>query len=200
MDVERVLRHDFTILMARSDEGKTMYLADLIKQYKAKYNGDVHVFGVNKQVISKLGAIPFDSLLQLEKIQNSIIIADEIGTLFDLENRKYRKQVENILRLVNHNGNKIVASGLPSDFKKFLCAKAKCFIFKTLNITDMINGSLAKEILLQYKGNGVGVYSFQIAKNEALIYDGDYYTESVKYEKDFDTKKDNKNLFQKRGR
>lgn len=197
MDVERILRNDFTILLSRSDEGKTMTIINLIEEYKKKYRGDVRVFGIDKDIANKLKVKTFNSLLELEKIKGAIICIDEINLIFDLENRKYRRQIERILRLVNHNGNKLFMGGLCSDFKKFICGKAKCFLFKGLNISSLINGSLAKEILLQYKGDGVGVYNFEMDKNKVLCYDGEYFVEDVKYFHEYDTKKDNKNLFQK---
>lgn len=195
MKIERILNNDLTILLARSNEGKTQTIINLIKGYKEKYKGDVQTFGISKIITDKLKVNTFNSLLELEKIKNSIILIDEVATIFDLEDRKYRKQIENILRLVNHNGNKIFLSGLCSDFKKFLCAKAKCFLFKGLNISDLINGSLAKEILLQYKGDGVGVYNFELPKDKLLCYDGQYFIEEVKYYKELDLKTGNINLF-----
>lgn len=195
MDIQRLLNNDLSIVVGMSNVGKSLLLYQLIAQYKAQYKGEVWVYGMNESITDKLKVKSFRSLLELEKITNSIVIVDEVGTLFDLEDRKQRKQIETILRLVNHNGNKILLSGLPFDFKKFLCAKAKVFIFKALNITDMINGSLAKEIITQYKGEEKGIFSLQIPVGEALVYDGNYHTETFDYNKDYDTKLKNVDLF-----
>ena len=199
MDVKRILNNDFTILLSRSNEGKTMTILNLIEDYRKLFSGNIMVFGVDPAITSKFKVGTFSSLLELERIKNSIVFIDEVGTIFDLEERKYRKQIESTLRLVNHNGNKLFMSGVCHDFKRFLCAHAKCFMFKGLNISDLINGSLAKEILLQYKGNGVGVYSFELPKDKVLCYDGEYFTENVKYIKDCDLKTENVNLFVKKG-
>ena len=197
MDVKRILNNDLGILMSRSDEGKTHTLCYLIEQYKKQFNGTVTTFGFRDELIDLLNVKSFSSLIELEEIRNSIIIVDEVGSLFDLENRTKRHLIESTLRLVNHRGNKILLSGLPSDFKKFLCAKAKVFLFKTLMISDLINGSLAKEILMQYRGPGLGTYTLLFDKGTMLCYDGTFWKESCSYNEKFDTKKNNENLFKK---
>ena len=197
MNTERILNNDLGILMSRSNEGKTHTLCALIEEYKRQFNGNVTTFGFRDELIDLLNVNSFSSLIELEEIRNSIIIVDEVGSLFDLENRTKRHLIESTLRLVNHRGNKILLSGLPSDFKKFLCAKAKVFLFKTLMISDLINGSLAKEILLQYRGPGLGTYTLLFDKGTMLCYDGTFWKESCSYNEKFDTKKNNENLFQK---
>ena len=197
MNTERILNNDLGILMSRSDEGKTHTLCTLIEEYKRQFNGVVTTFGFRDELIDLLNVKSFSSLIELEEIRNSIIIVDEVGSLFDLENRTKRHLIESTLRLVNHRGNKILLSGLPSDFKKFLCAKAKVFLFKTLMISDLINGSLAKEILLQYRGPGLGTYTLLFDKGTMLCYDGTFWKESCSYNEKFDTKKNNENLFKK---
>ena len=197
MQTERILNNDLGILMSRSDEGKTHTLCTLIEEYKRQFNGVVTTFGFRDELIDLLNVKSFSSLIELEEIRNSIIIVDEVGSLFDLENRTKRHLIESTLRLVNHRGNKILLSGLPSDFKKFLCAKAKVFLFKTLMISDLINGSLAKEILLQYRGPGLGTYTLLFDKGTMLCYDGKFWVESCSYNEKFDTKKNNENLFKK---
>ena len=197
MNTERILNNDLGILMSRSDEGKTHTLCTLIEEYKRQFNGVVTTFGFRDELIDLLNVKSFSSLIELEEIRNSIIIVDEVGSLFDLENRTKRHLIESTLRLVNHRGNKILLSGLPSDFKKFLCAKAKVFCFKTLMISDLVNGSLAKEILLQYRGPGLGTYTLLFDKGTMLCYDGTFWKESCSYNEKFDTKKNNENLFKK---
>ena len=197
MNTERILNNDLGILMSRSDEGKTHTLCTLITEYKKQFNGNVTTFGFRDELIDLLNVKSFSSLIELEEIRNSIIIVDEVGSLFDLENRTKRHLIESTLRLVNHRGNKILLSGLPSDFKKFLCAKAKVFLFKTLMISDLVNGSLGKEILMQYRGPGLGTYTLLFDKGTMLCYDGTFWRENVSYNEKFDTKKNNENLFKK---
>ena len=195
IDVQRILKNDLTIALARTNEGKTSFLCELITQYQKDYAGKVYAFGLHPELVKKLDIIPFFSLLELENISSSIIVLDEIGKLFDMEDRKKRKLIENTLRLVVHRGNKLLASGLPTDFKKFLCAKATCFLYKSLEFADLINGSKAKDILLHYENNEMGAYGLHLPKNQVLCYDGSFWKEQFNYNPEFDTKKNGVDLF-----
>ncbi len=195
MKIERILKNDVSMLTARSNEGKTMLLCNIIKEYEKKYNGVVWAFGMKEELVEKLKIKQFSSLIELEEIKNAIIIIDEIGIIFDLENRKKKKQIDNTLRMINHNNNKLLLTGLPTDFKKYLCGKVKCFLFKALKISDLINGSDAKEIVNQYNGIEKGAFILNIPKDKVLCYDGNFWKENVKYNKEFDTKTNNVGLF-----
>jgi hypothetical protein len=193
--IERILRNNFTAFLARTNEGKTMTLCHLISLYKKYYSGDVVAFGMDGELTKKLGVRAIYSLIELEQVKSSIVILDELGILFDLTDRKKRGMIDTFFRKLDHNGNKCIGTGLPSDFKKFLCAKAKCFIFKGLNVNDLINGSLAKSILTQYKGAELGVFSFDIAKDKSLCYDGNFFELDFPYNPEWDTKSKNVDLF-----
>ena len=195
--VKRILNNDLTLLIARSNEGKSMLIYNLIKDYQTYYDGSIELFG-NEDMAKKLGIKSFNSMVELEDIKQSIIFIDEVGLLMDLQDRQRKKQTENVLRLVNHNGNKIFLGGLPMDFRRFLCAKAKVFLFKTLLFSDLVNGSIAKEVVKQYEGKEKGQFSLKIDIDKVLCYDGRYFKEKVAYLPEFDTKKDNVNLFSKK--
>ena len=196
IDIVRILKNDMTIVLGGSNSGKTMLLCNLITDYRKNFTGDVHCFGFRPTLAKDLKVKTFSSLLELEQLKNSIIVIDELNRLFDLNNRKKHSQVETILRMVNHNGNKLVLCGLPTDFKKFLCAKASCIIYKKLNFYDLINGSMAKLILEQYAEAENGVFCFGCAINEALcwVQEG-FWKETVQYKKEWDTKYHNPSLF-----
>lgn len=196
--LKRILSNDFSVLLARSDEGKSMFLAHLIKEYTELFKGNVWGYGLKDVIYNSLHINRFNSVLELEQIRDSIIVIDEIGTLFPMENRKNWVLIERTFRLVNHNGNRIIASGLCFDFKKWLSAKARCFMYKGLNLSDLINGSLAKNILMEYHGDCIGSFSLEIPKNKVLLYDGHYDMIEFPYYEEFDTKKDNIDLFQKK--
>jgi hypothetical protein len=198
INVRRILNNSLSILMSRTNEAKTSFLCSLIKEYQTKFTGNVYVFGLNPILVKTLNVIPFYSLIELEKIKNGIIIIDEVKTLFCLEDRKKFGQIESVLRLVNHNNNRLLLAGLPTDFKKFICAKATCFMYKGLDIGDLINGSRAKDFLNQYTGTEKGSFNLDIPKNEVLCYDNSFWKESFSYNSDYDTKKSNSDLFSER--
>jgi len=195
MNIKRILKNDLSIFMARSNEGKTMALVNLILAYKKRFDGDIWVFGMKEEITLALGVKTFQSLVELEQIKESIIVIDEVGLIFDLDNRKQKKQIDLTFRKVNHNGNKIILCGLPTDFKKYICAKAKCFMYKTLKISDLINGSEAKEVINQYNGDEKGTYILGLPINKMLCFDGHYWLEDIDYLIEFDTKRENKDLF-----
>lgn len=197
MNIKRILSNDLSVLMARSNEGKTMALCQIIDEYKKNYSGDIWTFGLKEELVEKLGVESFSSLPELETIKESIIIIDELLTLFDFSDKHNRKAVENVMRMVNHNGNKILLCGLPSDFNKYVSAKAKCFLFKGLNITDLINGAKTKQVVKDYKGVWKGEHKLNVPIDKMLCFDGFYWEETVHYNIQYDTKVDNKDLFKK---
>ena len=191
--IKSLLKEDITILLGKSNSGKTTLLNDMMltlsKVLKLK---NLYTYGIKNSKYKM-----FYSLLELEQIKNSFIFIDEIGLLFNLDDRKNKDQIDKILRLVNHNNNKLVLTGLPTDFKKFLSAKANTIIFKSLNKTDLINGSETKNVLVQYKDASNGVLSLQIPIDKALVYnktDG-FYMIDIEYSKATDTKQKNLNLW-----
>lgn len=190
--------NDLSLLMGMSNSAKSSFLYSLIKEYKDKYNGEVYAYGLDHTICLMLGVKTFSSLPELELIKGGIVIIDEVKKLIDISDRRNRKQVDNVFRLVNHKGNKMILSGLPSDFPKYICAKAKVFMYKSLAITDLINGCKAKTHLLDYKGDGIGNYTLDLPINEVLCYDDGYWNETFKYNEAFDTKKDNPDLFVKK--
>jgi hypothetical protein len=115
-------------------------------------------------------------------------------TLFDLDNRSAKRQIENTLRLIAHNNNVLVLCGLPENFKKFLCGKVTKWIFKKVTIEDFIRGSGAKKIVVDYKGEERGTEILNLMKDEALFYVTHYAKIKIPYLKQFDTKANNVKL------
>lgn len=199
----KILSNDINILTGQSNSGKSMALYHLIISYLKQYKGIVRTFGIPveqltyiKKYANSNNIQPFNSLLELEQIKESIIIIEEFGTLLDTNDRQKKRQIEEILRVVNHKGNKILLCGLPHDFKKFITCKAKSIMFKTLKMNDLINGSDAKEILKQYQGVGKGVYSFHIDVSSLLLWDGmAFEVLDIPYYEKLDNKRKNVNLF-----
>lgn len=171
-------------IIADTNQGKTNTIHHILNQlenytcntytYSIKSNNEIH------------------SLNELEQLKNSIIIIDELPTLFDLEDRKQKRQIENTLRLIHHNNNVLLLCGLGENFKKFLSAKINYFVFKKLTINDLINGSRAKTTVLNYNGPERGNTMLNLEINEAIVYDGFHYHKTrIPYVEEKDTKKEN---------
>jgi len=139
------------------------------------------------------------SVSELEQIKDSIIIVDELSSLFDLDNRKIKKQVENSLRLINHNNNILVVCGTPENFKKFISAKVDVIIYKKTTFADCVNGSRVKDLVMNYKGNQRGSEMLNLSVGEAVLFDGKHYSlMDIPYMKQYDSKKENKEIIRKR--
>ena len=87
-------------IIGNADSGKSNLLYSIIDQIKGY--AKIRAFGLRKDIKS---VHHFNSIKELEEITNSAVIIDEYYTLFDLENRKNKSQIEQILRLIFHNNN-----------------------------------------------------------------------------------------------
>jgi hypothetical protein len=174
--------------------GKSMLLYNIIELLNKEHKYKLFYYGLRLDLEIKdfLECQRVFSVTELESVRDSIIIIDELSSLFDLDNRKIKKQIENSLRLLNHNNNVIILCGTPENFKKFLSGKLDIILFKKVTLADCINGSRVKNILLGYKGYEMGSELLNIPVNKVLVYDGSHYgVESVDYLKHYDSKKDN---------
>ena len=202
MNIDRILNNDITILMSEINQGKSMCLINIVIEYMTHYLGDVYVYGLMPEVLIQMDTVrPFSSVLELEHLQNGIIIIDELNSLFNLNNRKEHRMIEKTLRMTAHHNNKIVMAGVPDNFRKFLSSLATGFMFKSLNLGSLINGSHGKRILEQYRLPEMGAFTLSIPKNKVLCYseeivDGSkFWMDDVVYFEQFDTKLKNSNLF-----
>ena len=204
MNIERILNNEITILTARRNEGKTQTLVNMILEYASKYSADIWVYGLKTCTIKALkkegiNVNVFYSIREMENIENSIIFADEAGQLLNVVNRKQQEEMLNTLRLVSHSNNRIILCGLPFDFKKIFSAQATCFMYKSLNIAELINCSTIKETLMEYKEAERGAYTLKLPKGKVLCYDaGGFWLDDVVYFKELDSKADNLDLFQEK--
>lgn len=176
------------------NQGKSMLLYHIMETLHKDSKFTLFTYGLR---LKYANAQQIYSVSELEQIRDSIIVIDELSSLFDLDNRKVKKQIENTLRLLNHNNNILILCGTPENFKKFISAKIDYVIFKKTTIADFINGSRLKNILTAYKGNERGSELLNLRINEALLYDGLHYSlMEVPYYKKFDSKADNQTIVQ----
>lgn len=182
-------------LIANCNEGKSNMLYYMLFKLM-ELGASLFAYGLKKEI---KGIKAVYSLPEIEQIKDSILIIDEFYSLMDIENRKEKRNIEAVLRLINHNNNIILLCGMPENMKKFISAKVNVFIFKKSSVSDFINGSRAKNILLAYRGKEMGSTILELPINEAIIYDGREYNKViVPYIKETDTKIDNKPIIPKR--
>lgn len=179
-------------MIADVNEGKSNFLYWIITELQRDYSFRLCSFGLRKD----MGEQKIYSIQELETITDSIVIVDEFYTLFDLEDRKNRRAIENTLRLINHNNNILILVGLPDNFKKFVASKLDVMIFKTCRIGDFVNGSRTKAVCTAYKGSELGSAMLAMPVDRAIVWDGHYEKVSVPYLERYDTKKGNVKILQ----
>ncbi len=169
-----------------TNTGKSNLIYYILDELKKDFRFKVHVYGLRCDVA---GTLKFSSVEELEQIKDSLIIIDEMFSLFDLDNRKTKTQIENTIRLLFHNNNILLLCGLGENFKKFLSAKLSVIIFKKVTFSDLINGSSVKNKVLAYCGYEKGSKILNLAVDEAIIHDGlAYHKIKIPYLQKYDTK------------
>lgn len=174
-----------------TNTAKSNLVYNLIKTLQNKYTFNLYSYGLKFD----MGEQKIYSVEELESIRDSIIFADEFFTLFDLEDRKKRRQIENSLRLIFHNNNVFVLCGLPDNFKKFISSRLDMIFFKKSTLSNFINGSQIKNIATSYRGSELGSSILNIDIANTLFYDGSHYNlVDIPYLESCDSKKNNKKL------
>lgn len=185
-------------MVGDADTGKSNLLYFLIKALRTHYNFNLYSYGLRAQVI---GEQKIFSVEQLEVIHDAIIIIDEFASMFDIDDRKEKKQIEQTLRLIFHNNNVVLLCGLPENYKKFIASKMDAIIYKRCALGDFINGSRVKKVAFNYRGYELGAAVLNVETDQAIIYDGTHYHKvNIPYIPEGDTKADNAPILQKRSK
>lgn len=162
------------------------HLIDTLKQEGGQF--DLYTYGLEYPLGNEIF-----SIREIESLENSVIILDEIPQLLELDQRAKKKEIENFLRLLSHRNNCLILSSTAESFKKFLASKLDIFIFKTTTINDAIQGSLVKEAIKNYSGPEKGTHMLSLNKDTAIVHDGfKYYKIEVPYYNQYDSKGNNK--------
>jgi len=179
-----------------ADNGKSNMLYFIVKSLRTSYNFKLYSYGLRVNIV---GEQKIYSVEQLEGIHDSIIIIDEFASLFDIDDRKEKKQIEKTLRLIFHNNNVVLLCGLPENYKKFIASKLDAVIFKRCALSDFINGSRIKKVAFNYSDYEMGAAVFDIEVGKAIVYDGrDYHKVAIPYLNETDTKANNASILQGR--
>jgi len=182
-------------VIADANNGKSNMLYWVVKTMQTRYNFKMYSYGLRVN----LGEQKIYSVEELEVIHNSVIIIDEFANMFDIDDRKEKKQIEKTLRLIFHNNNVVLLCGLPENMKKFIASKFDAMVFKKCSLSDFINGSRVKKVALNYEGQEQGAAVLNIPVDTALVYDGIHYTHvKIPYLEAFDTKKNNASILQEK--
>jgi len=190
MEISKLFNSPFIgAIIADANQGKSNFIYHIIKKLNSRYDFNLYTYGLKSDV---KGANKIYSLDELERIRDSVIFLDEFYDLFDLEDRHNKSIAERTLRLLFHNNNIIILSGLPENYKKFISAKVSITFYKQCTFEDFVNGSSSKKKILKYHGSKRGSSILHMGKDECLIYDGNhYYDYKIPYLKERDSKRNN---------
>jgi hypothetical protein len=173
--------------------GKSNTLYHILNDLSQTSDFSLYHFGLRANL--EMGQ-PIYSTNELELIKNSLIVLDEVMTMWDLDNRKQKKAIETSLRLIHHNNNILLLSMIPENIKKFIASKINAYIFKKCTIPDFINGSVAKRIVESYSGPERGAVILNVPIDKAIVYDGKHFAKvNIPYLEKYDTKKGNAEIF-----
>ena len=187
-------------IVADVDEGKSNLIYYLMSELSKTSAFSLYTYGLRKRIPNSQ---VINSVNEMEQIRNSILVIDEFFTLFDLNNRKIKNQIENTLRLIFHNNNILILAGVGENFKKFISSKLSVIFYKKVTFDDLINGSGVKKTILNYKGKESGTTLLNLSKGEAIVFSGLHFELiDVPYMKEYDSKLGNediiKNIVQKK--
>lgn len=185
-------------LVGDTNSGKSNTLYWIINTLREAGDFNLYTYGLRVPIEN---STEIYSTGELEQIQDSIVVLDEVMTMWNLDDRKNKQAIENSLRLIHHNNNILLLSMLPENLKKFIASKVNTYIFKRCTLPDFINGSVAKRIAESYAGPERGSIVLNLPDNLAMLYALHYFKFTVPYMKQYDTKLTNepiiKNLSRK---
>ena len=177
------------------NEAKSNTIYYILEELKKVGTFNLFVYGLKSEIS---GSTKIYSVDELERIKNSVIILDEVLSLWDLDNRMAKRQIEQTLRLIHHNNNILIISAVPENIKKFISNKINLIIYKKVTFGDFINGSSIKRNVLNYKGIERGSNLLDLNKDEAVIFDGEHYKKiNIPYLEQYDSKKNNEEIVKK---
>jgi hypothetical protein len=188
-------------LAGKQNSGKTNNLLFLIKDFRDhNQKNNIYIYGFNVKCLKWLSQFnniyEVSSLDQLSDKKNSLIIFDEFQKL-RLNDRRYRGLLNKFIDFIYHNNNWVVLSS-PSirEFNFVIGGKIEGWLLKTLNFSNLINGSQLKEAVSNYCGRYKVLNNIEIGKDEILVINEDYEKiVKTEYIEEVDTKKEFNSIF-----
>ena len=183
-------------VVADKNQGKSNLLYNIILNIRQKAP-ETQVVGF--RLLAKIpGVLYLNTLTELARIRDSVIIIDELKTIVDTDNRRETNIFLEILQTLYHSNNTVIVSGLAHNFNGKLSGELEVIIFKQTTLISIIKRSNLDYILRSLRHEGQASkneYVLSMPVNGALVYHPNmkknwHYIE-IPYIKDTDTKKDN---------
>lgn len=203
MKIEELFRNKRIVgLVGEKDEGKTNNLMALLKDFREhNKKTDICVFGLNEKTIGWLKkfkrVFEISSIKQLSNKKNCLIILDEFQRL-KINDRRHKELLDNLINFIYHNNNwLILTTPNPREFNSTICGKIEGWCIKSLRLSNLVNGSQLKGIVIGYNGRFKTIDDISIGKDKLLIINDEYEKIlKLEYIKEVDDKIDNINIFE----
>ena len=178
------------------NEGKSNVVKHLIQVFQESAK--------NTRLVSfKLPSIPgvhsIHSIIDLERVTNSVIFCDEFADMVDMTNARQRKALFDTVRTINHPeaNNILFLMGMARDFNGKLAGLLNAYIIKSMTIADAVQRSTLHRFVTDYNGGfrvRKGAGTITMPKDVALVHIVGGNTDEVEipYVKEYDTKLQNK--------
>ena len=190
-------------LAGKQNSGKTNNLMALIRNFrKENKKTPVYVYGLNEKIIKWLDNLKLvfeiSNLEQLSDKTNSLIIIDEFQKL-RLNDRRYKDVLNRFIDFIYHNNNWVILSSPNTrEFNSIIGGKIDRWALKSLRISNLVNGSQLKDVVMNYHGRFKSLSNINVPKNKILIINDDYEKIiELEYIKEIDFKKDLNTIFKK---
>lgn len=185
--------------------GKSALVLSQLISLKAKFQTEVYVLGVETSLEDYLKSKGINVLLSKEdildlKLTNSVIFIDEFGDLFSPQTKD--KQLIKIKKFFNrlaHSNNYVILSTAVSGFwNKFMCSLVRCFLVKTIEFDNLVNGTILKRKILDLAYHSE--YRFEMPNNTYYVLNNKELAKryTFPYNPELDSKKDLPSIFQKK--
>lgn len=190
-------------IAGNKSSGKTNNLISLIVDFR-KYNKvtPIYVFGVSETILKYLseryeGIKEFNSISQLIEKRDCLIIIDEFQKL-KLNDRRHKEALADFVDFIYHKNNKVILSSANlREFNSVIGGVIERWALKSVNSSNVINGSQLKNAILDYKGRYKSLSSITMPKSKLLVInDSEEIVLDLEYIAEVDDKKDLVDIFE----
>lgn len=185
-------------VIADKNQGKTNLLVNII-EITRRLAPETNIVGFRLPV-NIPDVLYLNTLTELSKVQNSLIIIDELKTLVDLDNRTEVRILMSILQTLYHpqRNNTVILCGLAHNFNGKISGELEAVIFKQTTLISVIQRTNIDYILRSLRSEGKASkneYTLVMPKETALIYHPrmkkEWHCIDIPYLEEYDVKKDN---------
>lgn len=183
-------------VVADKNQGKSNLLYTMIKTVQREAP-ETRIVGF--RLLARIpGVLYLNTLTELAKVRDSLIIIDELKTIVDTDNRRETNTFLEILQTLYHSNNTVVVAGLAHNFNGKLSGELEVIIFKQTTLISVVKRSNIDYILrplTREGGASRNEYVLAMPIDGALIYHPykakNWHYVTVPYNQDTDTKRDN---------